>query len=143
MTGLDHIAVVVDDLDKAVSLYRDGLGLDFQGIEELTERGVKVAFMAVGGTRIELIQSIREDSEVATWVRGHGEGLHHVAFQVDDLDKALDQAEAAGATRVKGSTRKGAGGARVAFLHPKTTSGVLLEMVEGPDKEGSGTASGS
>jgi len=130
MTKLDHIAMVVADLDKAVALYRDGFGLELDRIEDLPARGVRVAFLSLGDTHVELVQSLRDDSEIAAWAVRHGEGMHHVALAVSDIEAALAGAEAAGASRVKGSEGTGAGGSRVAFLHPRSTAGVLLELVE-------------
>lgn len=128
------MAVVVRNLDRAVALYRDGLGLDLERVEDLPERGVRVAFLRAGGTRIELVQPMRDDSEVSEFLARRGEGLHHLAFRPPDLDGALEASRATGATTVGGDAGKGAGGTRVAFLHPKTTGGVLIELVEEPGK---------
>ncbi len=130
------MAVVVRNLDRAVALYRDGLGLDLERVEDLPERGVRVAFLRAGGTRIEIVQPVRDDSEVSEFLARRGEGLHHLAFRAPDLDRAVEASRARGATTVGGDAEKGAGGARVAFLHPKTTGGVLIELVEDPEKGG-------
>ncbi len=126
------MAVVVRNLDRAVALYRDGLGLDLERVEDLPERGVRVAFLRAGETRIELVQPVRDDAEVSGFLARRGEGLHHLAFRPPDLDGALEASRAAGATPVGNAAGKGAGGTRVAFLHPKTTGGVLIELVEEP-----------
>ena len=130
MPKLDHIAIVVKDLDKAIGLFRDGLQMALERVEDLPDRGVRVAFLVLGSTHLELIESQRADSEVAAWIDRHGEGLHHVALAVDDLQAALTGAEAAGAQRIQGSERSGAGDTQVAFLHPKTLCSVLVELVE-------------
>ncbi|NOZ02901.1 MAG: methylmalonyl-CoA epimerase [Deltaproteobacteria bacterium] len=130
MAKLDHIAIVVKDLERSVDLFRDAFGMELDRIEDLPDRGVRVAFMTLHETRIELLQPQGEDSEVASWVARHGQGLHHLAISVDDVDDALDRARSAGAEPIEKGAGPGAGGARVAFLHPRTTSGVLVEFVE-------------
>lgn len=132
-TSLHHVAVVVRDLDRAVAFYRDGLGLTFDSVEDLPDRGVRVAILWAGDTRIEIVQPVREGSEVSEFLARRGEGLHHLAFQPPDLDGAIEASRAVGAMTVGGERGTGAGGTRVAFLHPKTTGGVLIELVEEPD----------
>jgi len=128
-TSLDHVAIVVRDLDRAVALYRDWIGLALERVEDLPERGVRVAFLRAGASRIELVQPIRDDSEVSAFLERRGEGLHHVAFQVPDLARVLSDLGRAGML-VEQEARAGADGTRVAFLHPKRTGGVLIELVE-------------
>lgn len=129
-TSLHHVAVVVRDLDQALAIYQNGLGLELDRIEDLPDRGVRVAFLRAGGTKIELVQPVRENSEVSEFLARRGEGLHHVAFRTFALEDAVRACSAAGAKPVGGDARRGAGGTRVAFLHPKTTGGVLIELVE-------------
>lgn len=129
------MAVVVRDLDRAVRLYRDGLGLHLEHIEDLPERGVRVAFFRAGGTRIEVVQPLRDDSEVSAFLARRGEGLHHLAFRPPDVERTVEASREAGAT-VVGDGGPGAGGTRVVFLHPKSTAGVLIELVA----EGAGRA---
>ncbi len=131
MSRIDHVALCVRDLDAALPLWRDGLGLRLDGIEEVPERKVRVAFLQAGDLRIELVQPTADDSEVSSFLARRGEGLHHLAFAVDDLASALSRAGDAGAAALPGAGKAGAGGTRVAFLHPRTANGVLVELVEG------------
>ncbi len=123
------------DLERAIALYRDGLGLDLDGVEDLPERGLRVAFLRAGDARIELVQPLREDSEVSGFLARRGEGLHHLAFRPEALGNAVASCRAVGAHMVGGDSGQGAHGTHVMFLHPKSTGGVLIELVEGPGKE--------
>lgn len=130
---LDHVAIVVRDLEKALRLYKDGLGLVLEHTEELAERGVRVAFLRTGETRVELIEPVREDSEVSAFLEKRGEGLHHIAFRVCELNNVIRRSLEAGAKPIEQTSGHGALGHKVAFLHPKSTFGVLIELVEGQD----------
>lgn len=130
------MAIVVRDLDRALALYRDGLGLRLDRVEDLPDRGIRVAFLEVGDTHIELIQPMREDSEVSDFLARRGEGVHHLAFGSRDLDRSLQSCQAVGARVVTGDRGVGAGGTRVVFLHPKSTGGVLMELVGPPGTTG-------
>jgi LAO/AO transport system kinase len=125
---LDHIGIAVRRLDERLPFYRDLLGLTHQGTEEVTTEGVRAAFLPAGRTRIELLEPLRDDATLARHLEKRGEGVHHLCFEVDDLDAALRRLEAAGHEIVGGSARPGAEGSRVAFLHPKRTGGVLVEL---------------
>ncbi len=130
--GLDHVAIVVRDLDAAIRLYRDTLGLELTQVEEVPEQQVTTAIFGRGMGRVELICPTTADSGVARFLEKRGEGLHHICLEVEDLEAALGALRAAGAPLVDQSPRPGAGGARVAFVHPRGARGVLTELREGP-----------
>jgi methylmalonyl-CoA/ethylmalonyl-CoA epimerase len=128
--GVDHVGVAVKNLDEAIALYRDVLGFRLEGVHVLTERKVRVAFFSTGGeTHIELLEPIGSDSPVAKFLESRGEGIQHVAVRVDDIEKALAELKSKGVMLVDETPRLGAEGARIAFVHPKSTRGVLLELV--------------
>lgn len=128
--GVDHIGIAVRSLDKAVSLYRDILGLKLEGVHELKERKVKVAFFSSGGeSRVELLEPIGSDSPIAKFLDTRGEGIHHVAIAVDDIYGALENLRQKGVMLVDEKPGTGAEGSKIAFVHPKSTCGVLLELV--------------
>ena len=133
VVGLDHVGVVVRDLSGAIGLYRDVLGLKFEGTHVLTERGVKVAFFSIGDeAHFELLEPLNTESAIAKFLSSRGEGLHHVALKVDDIEAALEDFKKRGMTLIDEKPRPGAEGKKVAFVHPKSTRGVLLELCEGP-----------
>jgi len=128
--GVDHVGVAVKNLDEAIALYRDVLGFRLEGVHVLTERKVRVAFFSTGGeTHIELLEPIGSDSPIAKFLESRGEGIQHVAVRVDDIEKALAELKNKGITLVDETPRLGAEGTRIAFVHPKSTRGVLLELV--------------
>jgi len=130
---LDHIGVAVKDLDGAISLYKDTLGLKFEGTHVLTERGVRVAFFSIGGNaHIELLEPISDESTIAKFLSSHGEGLHHVALNVDHIEAVLEEFKQKGMTLIDEKPKAGAEGKKIAFVHPKSTKGLLLELCEGP-----------
>lgn len=125
------MAIVVRDIEQALKVYRDVLGLEVSHTEEIPERGLRVAFLRTGDVNIELIQPLHEGSEVSRFLERRGEGLHHFALRVGDLEDVLGRAQASGIEIASGPA-KGSRGTKVAFLHPRTTCGVLVELV-GPD----------
>jgi methylmalonyl-CoA/ethylmalonyl-CoA epimerase len=129
---LHHIGIAVEDLDEAVRMWRDVLGLTLRSIEEVPSEGVRVAVLMAGRTRIELLQAMRADSAVAKFVGKRGPGVHHLAFQVASTQEAIDGLAAKGAPLLDKAPRTGAHGTRVAFVHPKGFGGVLAELVEDP-----------
>jgi methylmalonyl-CoA epimerase len=130
---LDHIGVAVKDLDEAIGLYQDGLGLKLEGIHVLAERGVRVAFFSIGNeAHIELLEPLNNESTIAKFLSSHGEGLHHLAFRVDDIEAVLEEFKQKGLTLIDEKPKAGAEGKKIAFVHPKSTRGVLLELCEGP-----------
>jgi len=128
--GMDHVGVAVKNLDEAISVYRDILGFKLLGVHVLTERKVKVAFLSTGGeTQIELLEPLGSESPVAKFLESRGEGIHHIAVKVDNIEKALEDLKMKGVMLVDEKPRAGAEGKKIAFVHPKSTKGVLLELV--------------
>ena len=127
---LDHVAIAVSSLEKGIAFYGDLLGLVLHGTEEVKEQKVKAALMLAGDERIELLEPTAQDSPVAKHIARRGEGLHHIAFRTPDIEAALARLKAAGAELIDRSPRTGVGGSRIAFIHPKSSSGVLIELVE-------------
>jgi len=132
---VDHIAIAVSGLERGLSFWAEALGLDVGGLETVASEGVKVAFLPVGSTRIELLEPLSEDTPVGRHVSKRGEGLHHVTFAVGDLEAALGRLREHGVEIVGGGPRRGAGGTRVAFVHPRSSGGVLVELVEAAAQE--------
>lgn len=133
--GLDHVAIVVADLDKAVAFYRDVLGLTLHEVEEVSEQQVKTAIFGTGMGRVELVAPTSEDSGVARFLKKRGEGLHHICLEVADIEATLAQLKASGAPLIDEVPKAGAGGAKVAFIHPKGCHGVLTELRQGPGRK--------
>ncbi len=131
MTGLDHVAILVSDLDAAVKLYRDVYGLTLAEIEEVPTEKVRVAIFGRGLGRIELVCPTDPASPLARRIQEKGEGLHHVCLSVPDIEKAMASLEAQGAPLLDRKPRPGAGGSKVAFVHPKGSRGVLVELKQG------------
>ncbi len=127
---IDHIGVAVRDLDQSLAFYRDMLGLEVAGVEEVAEQKVRVAFLPVGESKVELLESTAPDGPVAKFIESKGEGVQHIAFRVNNLEEKLAQLKAKGVRLIDEQPRYGAGGARIAFLHPKSTGGVLVELCE-------------
>jgi len=131
--GIDHVGVAVKNLDEAITLYRDVLGFKLEAVHVLTERKVRVAFLSTGGeTNIELLEPIGTDSPVAKFLESRGEGIQHFAVKVNDIEAVLAELKRKGVTLIDDKPRAGAEGAKIAFVHPKSTKGVLLELVERP-----------
>jgi methylmalonyl-CoA epimerase len=127
---LDHVGVAVRSLAEALRPYTEGLGLVIGGTEEVPAQKVRVAFLPIGETRIELLEPTAADSPIARFLERRGEGIHHLCLEVDDLEAALARLKAAGVPLVDDAPRPGAEGCRVAFVHPKGLAGVLLELTE-------------
>lgn len=128
---INHIGVAVRSIEAATPFYRDVLGMVFEGTEVVAEQKVKVAFFAVGESRVELLEPTADDSPVAKFLEKNGEGTHHVAYEVDDLVATLAKLKAAGVRLIDEVPRCGAHGTRIAFLHPKASGGVLTELCQG------------
>lgn len=127
---IDHLGIAVNSLKASVPLYAALLGENPEAQEDVPSEGVRIAFFGTGTGRIELLESTREDSAIAAFLARRGPGLHHVCIAVDDLDEALRRARGAGADVLPPGVRIGAEGRRVAFLHPRTAGGVLIELAE-------------
>lgn len=128
--GIHHLGIAVEDLDAALRLYRDTLGMRLKRTEELPDRGLEVAVIDGGGAELELLASVREDSVIGRFIARRGAGIHHVALRVSDIDAALAELRGRGVRLVDQAARPGAGGTRVAFVHPEAGQGVLIELVE-------------
>jgi LAO/AO transport system kinase len=129
---LDHVGIAVRRIEDRLGLYRDVLGLDLAGIEEVRGERVRAAILPAGGTRIELLEPLTEDSPIARFLRSHGEGVHHICFEVGDLEGMVDRFKRAGAAPAGTPGTPGAGGSRIAFIHPRGAGGVLIELRQGP-----------
>lgn len=129
---INHIGIAVRNIETSSAFYRDVLGMAFEGTEEVAEQKVRVAFFNVGDSRIELLEPTTPDSPVAKFLESKGEGIHHIAYEVDDLDAALARFKKEGVRLIDESPRDGAHGTRIAFLHPKASGGVLTELCEPP-----------
>jgi methylmalonyl-CoA/ethylmalonyl-CoA epimerase len=127
---VDHIGVAVSSIDEALKFFRDTLGLKLEGSETVTEQKVTTSFLPVGDTEVELLQSTAPDGPIAGFIEKKGEGVQHIAFLVDDIEAALKELEAKGVRLIDKVPRMGAGGKKIAFLHPKSTNGVLVELCQ-------------
>ncbi len=131
MAHLDHVAILVSDLDAAIATYRDVYGLELAELEDVPTEGLKVAIFGHGAGRIELMAPTGPESPMAKALEKRGEGLHHVCVEVPDIEKAMADLTAKGAPLLDKTPRQGAGGAKVAFVHPKGSRGVLVELRQG------------
>jgi methylmalonyl-CoA/ethylmalonyl-CoA epimerase len=127
---IHHIGIAVKNLDEGLSKYEGQLGFELEGRETVESESVEVAIFNVGESRIELLQSTSQDSVISKFIANRGEGIHHVAVEVDVIERELAELKAKGAPVIDEQPRIGAGGHKVAFIHPKGTSGVLLELIE-------------
>jgi methylmalonyl-CoA/ethylmalonyl-CoA epimerase len=129
-TVIDHIGVAVKSIEEALNFWEAVLGIKCTGVEEVTEQKVKTAFLPVKDTEIELLEPTADDSPVAKFIEKKGEGIHHLAIRVPDLQGALSELKEQGVRLIDEKPRRGAGGAMIAFLHPSATGGILLELSE-------------
>lgn len=127
---IDHIAIAVHSLEEALKVYRDLLGLELKGVEQVPEQGVRIAFLPVGESRIELLEPLSAESPVAKFLEKRGEGIHHICFEVEDLEKTLQDLANKGVKLIDEQPRIGAHGRKMAFVHPKSLHGVLLELYQ-------------
>ena len=127
---IDHIGIAVENIEKAMRFYADTLGLKFEGEEVVGEQKVKTAFFPTGDTEIELLEATDPESPIAKFIEKKGEGINHIAWQVGDIEAALKELEGKGVRLIDTKPRLGAGGKRIAFIHPQDTFGVLVELAE-------------
>jgi len=127
---IDHIGIAVKSIDQAGKFYTDVLGLNIQEIETVAEQKVNVAFIPITDSEVELLESVEPDGPVAKYIKSRGEGVQHIAFRVDDINHCLEELKAKGVRLIDQAPRDGAGGAKIAFIHPKETNGVLVEICE-------------
>ncbi len=130
VTKLDHIGIAVKNIDEALAFYRDTLGLSSVGEEVIEEQKVKVAFLPLGDTELELLESTSPDGPVAKFIEKRGEGIQHIALRVENIEEALKELKEKDFRLIDQQPRYGAGNAKIAFLHPKATGGILLEISE-------------
>jgi len=127
---IDHLGIAVRSIADSLGFYREALGLELEGKEVVADQGVTVAMLPVGESRIELLEPLSEDSTVARFIAKRGEGLHHICYEVENLAAKLEELGARGVRVLDGYPRRGAEGKLVAFLHPASANGVLVELVE-------------
>jgi len=130
LTKINHIGIAVKSLEESIPFYRDQLSMPFAGIEEVVEQKVRVAMLQVGESKIELLEPTADDSPVAKFIEKNGPGIHHLAYEVDDIEAAIARLMAEGARMVDEKPRNGAHGMRIAFVHPKSSNGVLTELCQ-------------
>jgi len=134
ISHIEHIGIAVKSLDAAIPYYEGVLGLKCYNVEEVTDQKVKTAFFMVGQTKIELLESTDPEGPIGKFLEKKGEGVHHIAFATEGLQSALDGAAEKGVQLIDKMPRKGAEGLNIAFLHPKSTMGVLTELCENPNR---------
>lgn len=134
---IDHIGIAVSSIEGALPFYVGSLKLPLLGIEEVESQGVKVAFLQLGESKIELLEPLSEESPIAKFIEKRGEGIHHLALAVGDIDRRIEEIRENGVRMINETAVEGADGAKVAFLHPKSAGGVLYELCEKQTEEGS------
>jgi methylmalonyl-CoA/ethylmalonyl-CoA epimerase len=127
---VDHIGIATYEIDEALGLWRDALGLQVDSTEEVTEQGVRVVMLSIGESHIELLEPLSQDSPVGKFLDKRGPGIHHLAVRVKDIRASLARLKEKGTRLIDESPRTGAGGCLVAFVHPSAANGVLLELVQ-------------
>jgi len=127
---IDHLGIAVNSIDDGKSFWSEILGLDFEGAETVAEQKVTTAFFPVGESEVELLESTAPDGPVAKYIEKRGQGIQHVAFRVENIDEALAELKEKGVALIDQTPRIGAGGTKIAFLHPKATNGVLVELCQ-------------
>lgn len=130
LSKISHLGIAVKDLESVLAFYTDSLGLVCEGREEVPSQKVRVAFLPLGETNIELLESTEPDGPIAKFIDNKGEGIHHIAIEVDDIEQALAELKAKGVRLIDEVPRVGAHGARIAFIHPKASHGVLIELCQ-------------
>jgi methylmalonyl-CoA/ethylmalonyl-CoA epimerase len=127
---INHIGIAVIKLEEAIPFYQDTLGMTFKGVEEVAGYKVKVAFFQIGESKIELLEPTSKESFIAEFLEKNGQGIHHIAYEVEDVEVAIKKLEADGTRMIDKTPRHGAHGAKVAFLHPESSQGVLIELCQ-------------
>lgn len=130
ISHIEHLGIAVRNLEEAIPYYEKVLGLECYNIEEVADQRVRTAFFKVGDTKIELLEPTSEESTIAKFIENRGEGVHHIAFAVKGIEGALAEVESKGVRLIDKTPRAGAEGLTIAFLHPKSTQGVLTELCE-------------
>ena len=127
---INHVAIVVEDIDQAMAFWRDGLGLEIEHIKEIPEQESRVAFLPLGESEIELVEPTTDDSGVARFMTKRGPGMHHVCLEVEDINGSLEHLRESGIRLINETPRRGSDGKLYAFIHPESTNGVLVELYE-------------
>ena len=127
---IDHVGIAVKSLAEAIKVYENAMGLKASGFDQVDDQGVRVAMLDIGESRIELLEPTGPDSPIEKFITKRGEGIHHIAVHVENIEEALERLKAAGVRLIDSAPRRGAHNTRVAFIHPSSTHGVLLELVE-------------
>lgn len=135
LSHIEHIGIAVKSLETAIPYYEQVLGLKCYNIEEVADQKVKTAFFKIGQTKLELLESTSPEGTIAKFIEKRGEGVHHIAFATKNVQTCLDDASAKGVKLIDSTPRKGAEGLNIAFLHPKSTMGVLTEICENPNEK--------
>lgn len=130
LKNIDHIGIAVPNIEEALGFWEKTLGIELHGVETVEEQKTKTAFLPVGGTEIELLQGTTDDSPVSKFIEKKGAGVHHIAIRVENLEEALAELDGKEVRLIDKTPRIGAGGAKIAFVHPKATNGVLLELCQ-------------
>lgn len=132
---IDHLGIAVKSIEAGKQFWTNVLGLQFGGVETVSEQKVTTAFFPVGESEVELLESTAADGPIANYIEKRGEGIQHIAFRVENIEAALDELKAKGVRLIDEKPRVGAGGAKIAFLHPKSTNGVLVELCQRDDHQ--------
>lgn len=127
---INHVAVVVDDMEKALSFWRDALGMDLHGLRDVPAEKSQVAFLPLPGSEVELVQPTTDDSGIARYLARRGPGMHHLCLEVDDIESMMSQLKAKGVRLINEEPRTADDGKKYAFIHPESTSGVLVELYQ-------------
>ena len=130
LTHIEHIGIAVKNLDESIKFYENVLGLKCYAVEEVVDQRVKTAFFQIGQTKIELLESTDPEGPIGKFIEKRGEGIHHLAFATEKLETSLQELKDKGIKLIDGKPRKGAEGLNIAFLHPKSTNGVLIELCQ-------------
>jgi len=133
-THIEHLGIAVSNLEESIRFYENVLGFTCYAVEEVKDQKVRTAFFKIGQTKIELLESTSPDGPIGKFIEKRGEGIHHIAFAVKDLKESLDEVKKQGVQLIDSKPRSGAEGLNIAFLHPKSTYGVLTELCENPQK---------
>ena len=135
LKNIEHIGIAVQNLEEALNFYQNILGLEFLKQEKVESQGVKIAFLKVGESKIELLEPLTEESTIARFIEKNGQGIHHFAILVDSIEDKVKEMQAQGARLIGDKATVGADNMKIIFVHPKTTNGVLLELCEPLDEE--------
>ena len=130
VTVVDHIGIAVKSIEESLKIWESTLGIKCIGIEEVTDQKVKTAFLPIKDTELELLEPTEDESPIAKFIEKRGEGIHHIALRVENVEEALAELKEKGVRLIDEKPRCGAGGAKIAFVHPKATGGILLELSE-------------